>query len=564
MVKTRKKIVKSKKISNKLSSNLLSVVDNSLSNNLSFFSNASTINNESEITRLSAIELSDYNYLSDIYLLNNYNGTCVKDNYKLAFKYDDELRYFLISDDNYYFPSLNKIYPKRVSDYFLHTFKEITYNNLSNLFNQQNLFILQLDDISLIDKIGKVSIPLKLNNANTLRVYEDYEELKYDISDPRFYQYVHMTVLEDTPLNIQAYDGTSNTLSGIEVKDYEYPMTVDEMFIDLKTTYNYNFAPLYTENTKLTYDNDYYTIDVAKELISNNINDLFKIYINYKYNNGKITLYFNYYNYLNSPFIKILDDGLVYLDIIDNTYLKLEPNEDGILHIMFQFKCYSGNTIIGYKNIIIASYHIYNISDDKPKFLIKREHEIEYNQYSNIETAKLIEIVPHNYTITNTLTKPIDPIKFNINISIIHSYQNNITFTFEVDYPEKIIKYIGQQHYNEYTIKNINGILYITVIKPNITTISLPFETLFTADKLQQFNNTTYSIDIIQANEILDDNAESNITFKLGRGFISITNVYTDILTITSTNDDNNTTKLSVLEDESSTSSHHIIFKINK
>lgn len=555
MTKSTKKRSRSKKASKTLSAN--NVQDNNIVQT-AVFSNADT-----DIDRLSAIELSDYSYLSDIYILDNYDGNCVKDDYKLAFKYDDELRYFLLSDDTYYFPSLNKVYPKRLADYFsTDRFKEENYNNLSNIFNQQNLFILQLDDYNLLDNIGKVSIPLKLNNNKTLRVYEDYSELKYDISDPRFYEYVHITVDDDHPLMIPPYDGTPNTVSALSIDDkYQYPMTVDEMFTDLGNISGYYFSPLYTENEKLSYESDYYIVEINKNIVENTINELFKIYINYKYNNGKITLYFNYYNYLNSPFIKILDDGLSYLDIIDGTYLKLEPGENGVLDIIFQLKCYSGQSIIGYKNIIIASYRLYNISDDKPKFLIKREHQIEYNKYSDLETANQIEIYPHNYEITNENTNKNEKIKFNVNISIIHSYQNNILFSFEVDYPEKIITYTGEQNYAGYNIRNINGILYISVKQPNITIVSLPFETNFTVNNIQNYNNTSYSIDIIQADELSDN--KIGIDFKLGRGIINIKNTHIDILISNQTTDTQGNISSDIIQTEDSTNINTNLIKLN-
>lgn len=38
-----------------------------------------------------------------------------------------------------------------------------------------------------------------------------------------------------------------------------------------------------------------------------------------------LTLYANYQNYINSPYVKLVD-GLPYLDLIPNTYLKLHPD----------------------------------------------------------------------------------------------------------------------------------------------------------------------------------------------------------------------------------------------
>ena len=59
-------------------------------------------------TFLKDLELSDYNYLSDIYVLSGYKG--------LGFKYDEELR-FAVSSDLYYYPTMNLSYPKQAADY---------------------------------------------------------------------------------------------------------------------------------------------------------------------------------------------------------------------------------------------------------------------------------------------------------------------------------------------------------------------------------------------------------------------------------------------------------------
>jgi hypothetical protein len=49
------------------------------------------------------------------------------------------------------------------------------------------------------------------------------------------------------------------------------------------------------------------------------------------------------------------------------------PNESGILNIDIQVRYYKDDrTMIGILDLRIASYSIYNISDDKPKFLIQK------------------------------------------------------------------------------------------------------------------------------------------------------------------------------------------------
>lgn len=103
--------------------------------------------------------------------------------------------------------------------------------------------------------------------------------------------------------------------------------------------------------------------------------EILRLYVNYrKYDDEgspKIQLYFNYMNYLNSPYLKIKDNR-TYVDVIDNTYLSLKQDEDGVLDVVAQFRYYRGGALYGYKNVKLASYQVYNISDDKPKFMIKK------------------------------------------------------------------------------------------------------------------------------------------------------------------------------------------------
>lgn len=105
-----------------------------------------------------------------------------------------------------------------------------------------------------------------------------------------------------------------------------------------------------------------YTVDLAR---------MMKLYINYKKNpeTKTLDLYFNYFNWFDSPYVKIIDNK-TYIDTIESTYLKLEAGKDGFLDIIIQVKYYNGAELCGYKNIKVLSYHIWNISDDKPKFLI--------------------------------------------------------------------------------------------------------------------------------------------------------------------------------------------------
>jgi len=55
------------------------------------------------------------------------------------------------------------------------------------------------------------------------------------------------------------------------------------------------------------------------------IEEFLKIHVNYKVDSSthKISLYFNYHNFINSPYIKV-EDSNIKTDTIETTYLKLD------------------------------------------------------------------------------------------------------------------------------------------------------------------------------------------------------------------------------------------------
>lgn len=126
------------------------------------------------------------------------------------------------------------------------------------------------------------------------------------------------------------------------------------------------------------------------------------IYVNYRRDsdlNG-ITLYFNYSNYLNSPFIKLDDDYRPLIDTIDGTYLKLKSGESGYLDIVIQVKHKEDGALVGYTNIRLVRYQIFNISDDKPKFILRMVNKIQKDDYTQ-DTSEYnsCELVVNDITI---------------------------------------------------------------------------------------------------------------------------------------------------------------------
>ena len=143
--------------------------------------------------------------------------------------------------------------------------------------------------------------------------------------------------------------------------------------------------------------------------------------------NGGIVLYFNYFNYLNTPFIK-MEDFRVYSEILEGTYLKLMPGEQGKLDIVIQFRYFSDGDVRGIKNLKVLSYQIYNISDDKPKFVMREVYRIgkdsdimdsvyDVNVYGGVSRISLpddMENTDFKFMVRWNTTAQLQQVKFDI------------------------------------------------------------------------------------------------------------------------------------------------------
>lgn len=308
---------------------------------------------------LSNLELSDYSHLSDVFVFDTEK--------RLGFKYDEELR-FDLSNEAYYYPSLNRKYPKspasRVATDIFSTTNTNDLNYIKNIFGDKNLFIFNLDDGNdVADTIGTIDLDVDGGQLDECRVFEDYYDdenyLKYDDDDPQSLQFVH----------IQEINDDNSKISDITEWDY-IGMTTDEFIENMSKKHGIELCGIKSEATPDVFSGS----DVSFGVDSKNINleNSCKLYVNYKKTDkNQIVLYFNYFNYLETPYV-MFRDGHVYPNIVDNTYLKLNPGESGVLDVVVQFRYYYGNKLCGVKNVKTLSYMMYNVSDDKPKFVAKK------------------------------------------------------------------------------------------------------------------------------------------------------------------------------------------------
>ena len=57
---------------------------------------------------------------------------------------------------------------------------------------------------------------------------------------------------------------------------------------------------------------------------------------------------------------------------IDNTYCKILPGENSLIDVVLQFTQYLNGVLMGVTDVRVATCKIYNVSDDKPKFVIEK------------------------------------------------------------------------------------------------------------------------------------------------------------------------------------------------
>lgn len=180
---------------------------------------------------------------------------------------------------------------------------------------------------------------------------------------------------------------------------------------------------------------------------------LLRLYVNYSYDRDRqaIDLYFNYFNYFDSPYVKIENGVDVKLDTIRSTYLKLEPGQDGYIDVIAQFKYYEGDQLYGYKNVTLLSYRIYNISDDKPKFLMSKTYEIVKDSAAYRPQAGSVRVGVEGTTVELDDFRPDEKATGAIYVVVQSNKSIRAPYDFYLDFPSDVIS-ISQEYGEGYYI----------------------------------------------------------------------------------------------------------------
>lgn len=460
---------------------------------------------------LSCINFDDYETLDDIPSLSGY----VKN---LSFKLDESI-IFNIDESNFYFPGYNKNFPTFIGNILS---ANATANDTEGLFSAKNYFIFKVDDPKdIANSIGKVDIPIGKYDNYCLRVYEDYDPTKYSNNDIQNVEYVKFSIDDNyynQVFNI-AEDEQGNPI-GIDFDKF-YIIPGANIDFDLYRFQQYGLLHTTTEALKKDHTMDFVRVDISEKNVD--LDNLLDIYVNYKFDaNNKIILYFNYYNYINSPFVEFKDTGKLKLYTVPRTYLKLKTGESGLLDIDVQFNVYQGKELRGTKLGTVLTYRIYNISDDKPKFVIQKVRQIKKD--SLIASTSLLETyiivkdmfidlndddiqetdeIQFNQEIIVNSTKEIVPgmtfyLYYNINEL---EYQAGMPHSASIEVEEIIDESTEKQGNQTVTVREKTGILKITTIAyMSNTVLYVPFKTILPKRTIVANEIYEYGIDISDVN----------------------------------------------------------------
>ena len=427
----------------------------------------------------------------------------------LGFKYDEEL-HFAVSSDLYYFPSLNVSYPKSAVDCITRTGvtkKEgADLGYLQSLFNTHNLFVMTLDRANDVAKnIGSVDIPILLDNTNDIRVYEDWldDDLStglpnsqtIGITDPRVMQFAKF---HD---NGNDQDGIAGPLV---FKPSAFENVSLEDFVQNCQDLS-NASPCKSEEYDPTKDPlgslDKIQVDLSRGTeVCEQLQKLLRIYVSYAKDtdDNSITLYFNYFNYFDSPYIKI-ENQLLYSDTIQGTYLKLKAGEDGILDIVLQLRYYAGDEIYGYRNVKALSYRIWNLSDDKPKFLIRKTYEIQKDSLANEDRQSTLFISTPNVEVDLDQNHS-DDSKIDITVPLDLASARTLSSELEMTvlYPPDMIQILDGETIG-YTVEEMDNEVGYATLKITNTTLNayqLHFQTTQAKQDVSILQEQEFSLDI--------------------------------------------------------------------
>ena len=312
------------------------------------------------------------------------------------------------------FDYLKNFYPPRIIDNVLYTlFGDTNRSSVKfNIFDLSNTYIFQLEDPERIaERIATVAVPIGSPSEQFDFVYEDFLSARTDVDQSGKDMVSYYETVYDPDYENDAIKSTKN-ISEIsshitEMDEVVSSEEIDSLELALSAMEVSGFYKEDSEDVANLDIVDYEELSVTAKEIS----EYLKLYVNWrKYDNEEyppqeeIELFFNFPNLFMSPYSYRTTDGTYSTEYKKNTYLRLKSGEDGYLYVIFQFKYYDmTGQLRGVRDLPILTYHIFNVSDDKPKFVITKTFEIDNRdgkyKYPGDNGNSKVFIIVHSKTV---------------------------------------------------------------------------------------------------------------------------------------------------------------------
>ena len=438
---------------------------------------------------LQTIDLDKFSHLSDVYALQT--------NARLSFKYSEE-DVFPFNADNYYFPNLNVKYPKLLGE--IMTSPSCQLGQMENVvdpakvFDDTNLFTVSPIDPIISSEMKRIELTQSHLSFDSLDGFEKYTEFadgfelsavfnKYNADDPRSMQQVEF--LEFNSDEHAADSASVKSMATIVFDDANY--NTSQAFLDRVEQLGENLSATvnpFGQDAAVSMISQTVSFDV----LSVDFDDLLKLNVNYKATADGIVLYFNYINYLNTPFIKI-ENGRLYPDYIESSFCRLAPAETGYVSIIVQIRQYSNADVIGCRNIEVATFKVTNLSDDKPKFFLQRVKTLSADDLKQAILQPNVNITVKKTVIDLKGHGAEDVIRAKTEVAVSTDRYLQVPYQFDLNYPLDLVEVLPNDN-DMFSVEEVApGNASVIVHNKLVDTISLDVQTKKTASQLENMKN---------------------------------------------------------------------------
>lgn len=309
--------------------------------------------------------------LTKYYLMDNIELSSITSFDELYELSTGQITWKISEEDKFDYNS--SLYPPSMIDDTLYRLYGDTNKHIAafNIFSLSNTYIFQLEDpVRIAELISSIAVPVGSVADQFDFVYEDYLSAKVnvDLGGKNILNYYEVVYDSNVPgIDLSALDAKIDQVD-----------TLEEALSVMEENNYYAEDSEENDNTDII---DYEITTVSPEEIS----EYLKLYVNWrKYKNEahpeqeEIELFFNLPNLFMTPYSFRNKDGKYVSEYKRGTYVRIKSGEDKYLNVVFQLKHYDmTGKLCGIRDLPILTYRIFNVSDDKPKFVITKTYEID-------------------------------------------------------------------------------------------------------------------------------------------------------------------------------------------